>query len=30
VLPKAGHLFLIDQPEEPAARVMDFLDQEAA
>jgi poly(3-hydroxyalkanoate) depolymerase len=30
VLPKAGHLFLIDQPEEPAAAVMDFLDQDAA
>jgi poly(3-hydroxyalkanoate) depolymerase len=25
VLPAAGHLFLIDQPEEPAAVVMDFL-----
>lgn len=30
VLPAAGHLFLIDQPEEPAAMVMDFLDRPAA
>ncbi len=30
VLPAAGHLFLIDQPEEPAAMVMDFLDRDAA
>jgi poly(3-hydroxyalkanoate) depolymerase len=29
VVPKAGHLFLIDQPEEPASVVMDFLDQAA-
>jgi len=30
VLPRAGHLFLIDEPEEPAAMVMDFLDEKAA
>jgi poly(3-hydroxyalkanoate) depolymerase len=29
VVPAAGHLFLIDQPEEPAAVIMDFLDQAA-
>jgi poly(3-hydroxyalkanoate) depolymerase len=27
VLPEAGHLFLIDEPEEPAAMVMEFLDE---
>jgi poly(3-hydroxyoctanoate) depolymerase len=27
VLPAAGHLFLIDEPEEPAVMVMDFLDE---
>lgn len=30
VLPGAGHLFLIDEPDEPAAAVMDFLDEEVA
>jgi poly(3-hydroxyalkanoate) depolymerase len=30
VVPDAGHLFLIDDPEAPAAMVMDFLDEKAA
>ncbi|HEX3607015.1 MAG TPA: poly(3-hydroxyalkanoate) depolymerase [Candidatus Dormibacteraeota bacterium] len=29
VVPAAGHLFLIDQPEQPAEIIMDFLEQAA-